>query len=304
VSRTVVQYIQDILREVRGQATASEARQALQNSINYVDSKGNWEFLLKSAALSIEPPYRTGTVSITAGTTAVTSSGATWSTLWKYRDILFSTREMPYAIASFPTASTATLAAAISGTASIVTGTYVIYQARYALPADCEPGRDFFIRGPNGSGPKGDGIITKLGRLSFEHKVNWQTSGQVLHYTDDEFDETARTATIRLWPYPSGSAGYYLCYYKKMTVPTADADYVMVPEAFEKMLINRAACEIMRSKAMPGWVGLSQDAEGMMRALHGRFTASAGYDQSLQVTDDENPLYAESDLLYVRGWRG
>lgn len=301
MARTVLNYVQDVLREVRGQATPSEARQALQNAINFVDSKGNWEFLLKSANLAIEPSYTAGLVSITAGTTGVTLSGGTWSTAWGYRDILFSARELPYAISTFPSSTSATLRDAISGSADIVSGAYTIYQARYALPADCEPGRDFFIRGPNSTGTGSDGIITKIGRLSFEHKINWHNySGPVMHYTDDEFDETNRKATIRLFPYPTVSAEYYLVYYKKMTVPTADSAPIMVPEAFEKMLVNRAAAEVMRSKGMPGWVQLATEAEEMMRALHGRFTSSAGYDQSIQSPDYENAMFADSSGLYVR----
>jgi hypothetical protein len=303
VARTVLHFVSDILREVKGQATALEARQALQNALNFIDSKTNWEFLLKATNLNVEPAYSTGLVSATAGTTSVTGSGTTWSTGWTYKTIRFAARQMPYAVASFGSATSLTLGSVLSGSANIAAGGYTIYQRRYALPTDCEPGRDLFIKGTRGTGVFGEGVIVKQGRMSFETKSDYQyQSGNTSMYSDDEYDETNNLATIRLDPYPTVSGEYYLVYYKKLTVPTLDSSRIMIPEAFEMAVVKLAAAEIKQRNNMQGWLNLQTQAEGLLATLFNRFGASAAYEDQIEIAmDDWNAIYATSSLMYTKG---
>lgn len=304
MARTVLHFVSDILREVKGQATPLEARQALQDALNFIDSKTNWEFLLKATNLNVEPSYSTGTVSATAGTTAVTGSGTTWSTGWKYKTIKFADRQMPYAVASFGSATSLTLDSALSGSTAISGGTYLIYQRRYALPTDCEPGRDLFIRGPRGTGYDARGVIPKKGRMGFESTLDPQYNyGPTMNYSDDEYDETNNVATIRLDPYPTASGEYYLVYYKKLTVPTTDASRIMIPEAFETAVILIGASFIKRRSNMQGWLNLRTDAESMLATLYNRFGASAAYEDAIDYAMNCDSLYAESSLMYTSGMR-
>lgn len=301
--RTWINLVSDTIREVKGQATNYEARQALQNSINFVDSRANWEFLLKTSLIPVDVPYQLGVVSVSQGSTALSLAGGVWSTSWRYKTIRFGSREMPYEIASFPSTITATLASAYSGTA-LSSGGYLLYQARYALPSDCEPGRDLVIRGPASAGVGRDGWIRKLGRTAFERRIDIYSSPEVEYYTDDELDETTSppTPTIRMWPYPKAQTDYYLVYYRRMTVPTSDSGYVSIPEAFERILINRAAVEIMRRKSMPGWIPLDAEANTMMKDLYSRHAVSPAYDGTVAMTipDDFEGSFAMNSLMYVR----
>lgn len=296
--RTVVQFVHDILREVRGQATPLEARQGLQDALNYVDAKTNWEFLLKEKILNIQETYSTGTVSVTAGTTTVTGTGTVWSTGWQYKTIRFGDRQMPYAIASFGSGTSLTLDSALSGSSNITGGNYLIYQKRYALPTDCEPGRDLFLRGPRSVGR--GGVIHKKGRMSFEDYADPMYVGTPTCYTDDEYDEVNNVATIRIDPYPTRAEEYKVVYYKKLTVPTADSARVMIPEAFETLLIKLAASAIKQRNNHQGWLALTAQAEEMLRALYNRFGASPAYEDILEVMDARDSIgpHAESGLLY------
>lgn len=298
--RTVGQFVHDILREVRGQATSLEARQALQDSLNYVDSKSNWEFLIKEKNLNVEATYSTGTVAVNAGSAAVTGTLTVWDTTWKYKTIKFNDRQIPYAVASFGSPTGLTLDTVLSGSTNITGGTYLIFQRRYALPTDCEPGRDLFIRGPRPLGR--DGIIHKKGRVSFEERSDptYQT-GQPYCYTDDEYDETDNVATIRIDPYPVKAEEYKLVYYKKLTVPTADAARVIIPEAFESLLIKKSAAIIKQRGGQQGWLALDQQAEQLLQSLYNRFGASPAYENILEIMDRgaQIGVYGESGLLYT-----
>jgi hypothetical protein len=298
-SRTIVQLVADVERKARGQCRSHEARQAIQNAINYVDAKANWEFLLKSAQINIQPTYSTGTVAISAGGTAVTGTGTTWSAAWVYRTIKFASRQLPYKVSSFGGVTTATLASALSGSDAITADTYVVYQQRYALPSDCEPGRDLFVRGPQGTGVKGGGIIPKIGRLSFESKYPYST-GPVTYYTDDEYDATNNVATIKFGPaYPVASGEYQIVYYGKFTVPTTDASVTIIPEAFERILINLAVAEVIRDKGAQGWLAYQMEAEQLMNQLYNRFAASPAYLNEPDV-EDVPDIAASDSLMFVR----
>jgi hypothetical protein len=296
---TVQTLASDVLRVVRGQATYYQVRKAIEDALKWIDQQANWEFLHKETNLNVEAPYSTGTVSVTAGATAVTGAATVWSVPWKYKTIKLTDRQMPYAVASFGSAITLTLGSALSGSTNISGGTYQIYQRRYALPTDCEPGRDLFIRGPMGTGPDADGIIVKKGKLAFDRISDPRfTAGRTVYYTDDEYDQVNYVPTIAMYPFPTLAGEYFLSYYTTLTIPTLDSDRVMIPPAFEAAVVKLAAANVKLDNGSQGWLALQQQGQEMVRALFVRFGASAAYDNRPEMGAPRD-MFASDSLFYT-----
>lgn len=311
--RRLVELVQDVLRECRGQATQSEAQQAVQDALNVIDASANWEFLLTTRMIRVYAPYTTGTVSCAAGSTNVTLSGGSWNTFVspgvEYREIKFASRQMPYKLAQMPTATSAILQNPLSGDAyssstDIVGDAYTLYQARYPLPSDCEPGRDLCLKGPLGTGIYFDGNIKKRERMIYDRKTSELRMGfNAMYYTDDEFDETLRYGTIRIEPYPDSDAEYRLTYYRKLTVPQTTNQQLMIPEAFERAPILMAASNILRKKNMPGWQTMRQEAGDLLNKMYNRYASSAAYEGKIDpsyddLLDDNDDMFAANSLMY------
>lgn len=302
-SRTVNQFVSDIIRETRGQATYLEAQQSLRDALDYIDTKANWEFLIAATLMNIESTYSTGTVAVSG--TAVTLTGGTWVTSWKYKEINLASRQLPYFISSFGSTTTATLSTTLSSGTAITVDAYSINQPRYALPADCEPGRDLLIKGPYGWGD-GDGNIKKKERMGIERYniPKLSTASWPIWYTDDAYDDANKTPTIRFEPYPTSNAELRIVYYRKLTIPTLLTDTTIVPQAFERMVILIAASYLMRQKNQGGWMEKRQESDMMMRDLHARYAASPAYDGSVDYQgygDENEDLFGYGGRLYVRG---
>ncbi|MGH9845207.1 MAG: hypothetical protein ACREEM_41350 [Blastocatellia bacterium] len=303
MARTILSLSHDVLREVRGQATYYEARKAVENALNWIDALTNWEFLHKEGLINVEPTYSTGTVAVTAGATAVTGTGTVWSASWSYRAIKFADRQLPYLIASIGSATALTLASPLSGSVNITAGSYQIYQRRYALPTDCEMGRDLFIRGPRMTGTRGDGIIPKKGRLEFDREADpFFQSGPPRIYSDDAYDETNNLPTIAFHPYPTIAGEYFINYYKKLTVPQSpESARIMIPESFEAAVLMLAAAEVKQRMNHQGWLALQQQGRELVRSLFTRFGASPAYENLARADYEELPeMFGASGQLYIR----
>ncbi len=292
--RTVQQFIADITREVRGQCTALEAQQALRDALDVIDSKANWEFLIAKKLVNINPAYSTGNVIVVSpGGTGAAGSGTGWTALQSapytpsYMSIKFSSRRMPYEILSISNDTLLFFTTPFSGTTGISAAeSYTIFQTRYALPSDCEPGRDLKLTGPLGMGDDGCGTIRKVPNLTFERKRQdfVVAAGGPYWYTDGPYDETNKVATIQLWPYPKVAGELRLTYYRKLTIPTTLASNIMIPEAFERLPIMLAASQIMQTKNQQGWLEKKTMAEKMMADLYARHAVSPAYDTDIEPT--------------------
>lgn len=308
--RTLLEATSDVLREVRGQATNYEAVQALQDAINAIDASANWEFLIATRLINLHAPYSTGTVSINSGTNIVTLAGGTWPTevspFGEYREIKFADRGLPYKVSVVTDATHATLTTNLSGTASthIVNGAYVLYQARYPLPIDCEPGRELTLKGPASIGN-----IRKIERMTYDRRWTELTGGSSfpMRYTDDEYDSANANGTIRLEPYPTTAIEVRLTYYRKMIVPEAGSQILMIPEAFERAPILAAAANILRRKNMPGWQIMRQEAADLLNKMYNRYAASAAYEGKVEpdfsdILDGQDEIWGGDSLMYTSGW--
>lgn len=324
--RRLVEYVADIQRECRGQATQYEARQAFQDAVNAIDASANWEFLIATQMIRVYAPYSTGTVSCAAGNTAVTLTGGSWTgsslATQEFREIKFGSRQMPYKLASMPSSTSAVLQNPISGDAyssatDLVNDTYVLYQARYPLPTDCEPGRDLSLKGPNGTG-NGDGNIPKVQRLIYDRRTSATRSGgwNGTFYTDDELlaagfspsfssSGAAGPATIRIEPYPTADAEYRLTYYKTLRVPDSSNELMSIPSAFERAPILAAAANILRKKNMQGWQVMRQEAGDMLKKMYSRYASSPAYEGKIDPSyadlwDDGDTMFGSDSLMYTR----
>lgn len=302
--RTLLQLEADVKRETKGQATPLQCQQGVQDALNTIDAVANWEFLLGSYNLPIAAPYSTGTVAFNGGSNSVSLSGGSWSTTqWQYPEIKFADRRLPYKVASLTSGSLTTVDK-ISGTTNVTAGLYKVYQARYALPVDCEPGRDLVIRGPIGQGIDLAGRIKKIPRLTFEWKrYEIPTAAIVEWYTDDEYDATNRLATIRFEPYPAAETEFRLTYYKKLVVPSTDSSTVILPESFERIPILLAASQIMERMNLQGWLQKRSEAGELMQKMYNRYAISAAYEGEIEpdLGNNEAPdFWAADNTMFTR----
>lgn len=139
-------------------------------------------YLMTDGSITTVAPYTTGTASITAGSTAVTGSGTTWTAAMVGRKVRFGSDTAWYRIATFVSTTSITLENVYQGTTATA-ATYDIYKDEYKLPADMdiykvmrqiENGRalidlentafDFVLPVPTASGDPGYSVVagTKL----------------------------------------------------------------------------------------------------------------------------------------------
>lgn len=100
----------------------------------------NWPWLMKAGTIQTVADITTGTVSINAGSTALTfSSAPTDSVANQYMIQFTATSDDWYYISSHTAASTsATLANAFVGTSNISGASYILRKVFYSLPSDCD----------------------------------------------------------------------------------------------------------------------------------------------------------------------
>lgn len=97
----------------------------------------DWNPLITDGFLTMSPYYTTGTVSCTAGATALTGSGTTWTSTmtnnngWK---IKFAGLDIVYTF-TYVSATTATINPALEGATNISGQTYTLFRDEYSLPS-------------------------------------------------------------------------------------------------------------------------------------------------------------------------
>lgn len=98
----------------------------------------DWNPIIIEAALTMTAYYNTGTTSCTAGDTALTGSGTTWTSTmtsnngWK---IKFASYDNVYSF-TYVSATTATISPALEGAVNMAGQSYVLFRDEYSLPTD------------------------------------------------------------------------------------------------------------------------------------------------------------------------
>lgn len=128
------------LREWFSQIDPGECSDRIWRAIVDIANEENLAFLIGESKLVTEAAYSTGTVSVTAGSTAITLTSGTWDPTWTKRQIIISGRGERYGV-TITGATTGTLADAWQGTT--LTGlSYRMFRDTYSLPSDCEFGKE------------------------------------------------------------------------------------------------------------------------------------------------------------------
>lgn len=140
-------YLQDLeqISEVFPGMGQGQRDAKLWRAIVDICNENDLSFMIGEGRITVEAPYKTGTVQI-VGTTA-TLTGGTWDTTWTGRKIRAQGREESYTIASFPTTTTATLTESWPGSTDAGL-TYFIYRDVYPVPADCELTKELLLFDP------------------------------------------------------------------------------------------------------------------------------------------------------------
>jgi hypothetical protein len=112
-----------------------------------VYSEHPWRFCVKESRIVTEPSYATGTIHVTPGSTAIVLTGGAWDPAWTNRRITISGQSETYDMAVI-LAGSGTLVQPWAGTENL-TATYTMYRDIYALPTDCNMGRDYYILDPS-----------------------------------------------------------------------------------------------------------------------------------------------------------
>ena len=115
----------------------SRARGAVQDVyVRKVPQEEDWSFWLASSAVTCDPEYKTGTVTVTTQATACTfDGGASLSAGMTGRKIKFNDNNDVYTL-TFSNTTAATITPPLSGDVSISGGAFSIFQPTYALAAD------------------------------------------------------------------------------------------------------------------------------------------------------------------------
>lgn len=302
-ARTLLHYIMDVLREVRGQVDTAKVYQGLQDALKEIDQKGNYTFMQTDRNLSIIAPYSTGTIAGQGGSNAIVGTGTAWDAIWTLRTLVFGGR-LEYPIVTFIDATHLATRDLLSGTEVFTGQPYTIYANRYLLPDDCEPGRDIVLKGASQYGYNGE--IRKMPRALHERRrMETVGSSPMQWYTDGDLDETTGRATIMLYPYPSVATELRLLYYRSFTIPNLLSNTIALPKAFERLPILLAAAIVMQREGMAKWLEKHQLAMNMLTDLYNRHAAAASYDLQVEVGDYEGNLQGDmfqDSTLYTRGW--
>jgi len=100
-----------------------------------IPRKEDWSPLIASSSISCSAKYITGTVAITAGSTAITGTGTTWVTGMTGRKIKINGNDNVYTF-TWTAATTGTISPALSGANNISGAGYTLYDDDYSMASD------------------------------------------------------------------------------------------------------------------------------------------------------------------------
>lgn len=100
-----------------------------------IPRKEDWTPLIGSSTISCTAKYNTGTVSVTAGDTAITGVGTTWVTGMTNRKMRISGNPNVYTF-TYVSGTTGTISPALSGDTDVSGASYVMFDDDYSLASD------------------------------------------------------------------------------------------------------------------------------------------------------------------------
>lgn len=165
-----------------------------------------WDFYLTKGSIATQPPYSTGTVTATNGSTTVTLSGGTWPSYAASCDILINGVWAEVATRSSGT----TILLADAWGEPTVTTTFTLVQYRYALPASCAKIDDTQL----GQRYPFNGRFTSAKRIEFLKDQSPTGLDSPVYWSIEK-------NFMVLWPYPTTTRQINFLYFRKPVEVTA-----------------------------------------------------------------------------------
>lgn len=216
-------------------ADATNIKAWINAAYKHVNGIFNWPWLLKPGIIQTVADITTGTVSINAGSTALTfSSGPAQSVANQYMIQFNSVSDDWYYIASHTAASTsATLSIAFNGTSNLSGATYVLRKVFYSLPSDLD--RIVDVRQARTS--------VRLGAIDIrtfdQYLPDPTATGDPYNYYLAGMD-TSNVWQIGLYPIPTTAENIQLRYLKTPADLSSDSDTPVIPEKYHDILVYGA----------------------------------------------------------------
>ncbi|MBM3744166.1 MAG: hypothetical protein FJW34_00040 [Acidobacteria bacterium] len=173
-----------------------------------------WERLHVDGTLLSVAPYETGTVAVTAASTAVTGTGTTWTAAMSGRRFRVTARSEYYTFTRTGN-TTGTLDRAYEGDTDTAAG-YMIFANVYALPSDCR-----ILETVRSLDPAGELKRFSRGELNACYPARPSTGdpGLWAPCMDDTSDPPKMQ--VELYPIPDAAKGYLITYVAEKTALSA-----------------------------------------------------------------------------------
>lgn len=247
-------------------------------------SEANWPWLLKRDVIQTVTDITTGTVSISAGDTALTfSSGPAASVANDYR-IRFSDTDDWYDISAHTAGATsATLADAYLGDSAISAGTYTLRKYFYSLPSDVDR-IVFMVQARNNQ---------KLDYRDYRDLKSIipdsESTGKPRIFSINQLDSSNNwQATFH--PFPDAKMNIDMWYYRTITELSADSDTPIFPAKWHQVLVHGALAffgwsqrnDTRRNESMANYTRMVEDMQRSMVPSTDRLTVITPWDRRLQ----------------------
>ena len=197
----------------------------------YVSGLFNWPWLVKNTILQTVADITTGTVSVNAGSTALTFSSAPSSSVANDYMIQFSTSDDWYYISSHTAGSTsATLSVAYTGSSNLSAGTYTLRKVFYSLASDLDRIMDIHQ-------DITDNKINFVDIRTFDRIIPDPTAtGTPVYYSLIGLD-SSKNWRISFYPTPDAIANMQIRYYQRITELSSDSDEPLIPAKWHSVLV-------------------------------------------------------------------
>lgn len=223
---TLVAYGRRTVLDRVGSKADLELWTALNDAVDMLAEDYKWPFFLRKGAFSIQAPYSTGTIAISAAGTNVTLTTGTWPTWAASGNLLIAGKI--YSIAT-RTSGTVVVLDNAWGDDAITASSYVIYQDEYALSDNMLSFGRVFPGNTWGWGGEPVGI---------EELWERQNAAQFSQQYPGCF--AISNGNLVLWPYPSDNSTLAYSYYAKPTALTGTGSGSLDWPVAKLQLLHRA----------------------------------------------------------------
>lgn len=181
----------------------------------------DWNPIIVESFISMTAPYRTGTATVSAGSTSVTGVGTVWTSAMTAADgykIKFAGNDNIYNF-TFGTATTGTISPQLSGALNLTVVSYYIFRDEYQLASDFDRllknGSVYYY-----SGGRVNDIIEEVPRDEFRDDFTPETTDPLRRVMLIGTHDTTGNRLIRVNPPPKTAMVYPYEYVKKITPMT------------------------------------------------------------------------------------